>query len=140
MTKEMEIKIKTKKCPYDRYQVENIIENQEEYQKFRGEVKKQLREVMRNYEKRLAANIKECPKVFCRMNQEIHSLLKSRSEAFKSDDPDLHRKSRYCMNQLAGTFADIFNLSLIQCEVITYFKKTTIRFWRRSVAQVVGVE
>ncbi|XP_060703504.1 uncharacterized protein LOC132830055 [Hemiscyllium ocellatum] len=29
------------------------------------------------------------------MNSEIHSLLKSRSEAFKSGDPDLYKKSRY---------------------------------------------
>ncbi|XP_048414141.1 uncharacterized protein LOC125465079 isoform X2 [Stegostoma tigrinum] len=29
------------------------------------------------------------------MNWEIHSLLKSRSEAFKSGDPDLYKKSRY---------------------------------------------
>eukprot|EP00061_Rhincodon_typus_P011863 g37203.t1 len=29
-----------------------------------------------------------------RMNWKIHSLLKSRSEVFKSGDPDLHRKFR----------------------------------------------
>ncbi|XP_051888928.1 uncharacterized protein LOC127579910 [Pristis pectinata] len=29
------------------------------------------------------------------MNWEIHSLLKSRTAAFKSGDPDLHKKSRY---------------------------------------------
>eukprot|EP00061_Rhincodon_typus_P013533 g39962.t1 len=29
------------------------------------------------------------------MNQEVHSLLKTRRAAFKSGDPDLHRKSRY---------------------------------------------
>eukprot|EP00061_Rhincodon_typus_P005636 g25396.t1 len=31
-----------------------------------------------------------------------------------------------CADQLAGLFADIFNFSLLQCKVPTYFKMTTI--------------
>ncbi|XP_072372170.1 uncharacterized protein [Scyliorhinus torazame] len=33
------------------------------------------------------------------LNREIDSLLKDRSEAFKSDDPDLYRKSRYDLHK-----------------------------------------
>eukprot|EP00061_Rhincodon_typus_P017756 g46600.t1 len=128
------------------------------------------------------------------MNREIHSLLKTRHAAFKSDDPDLYSKSRYdlcktirdaerqywikseaqtdhsdscslcprctcahchrcrhqiglpgsqpkendgpglsprrarrsCVDQLVEVFIDIFNLSLLQAEDPTCFKKTTI--------------
>eukprot|EP00061_Rhincodon_typus_P016741 g45111.t1 len=86
----------------------------------------------------------------------IHSLLKSMSEAFKSGDPDMYGKIWYdlrktirgakrryrtklepqinhtdtyhlsCVDQLAGMFTDIFDLSWLRSEVPTCFKKTTI--------------
>eukprot|EP00061_Rhincodon_typus_P004424 g22531.t1 len=55
----------------------------------------------------------------CSMNKEIHSLLKTRSAAFKSaehSDPVWTKE----------VFSDIFNLSLLQTKVPTCFKKTTI--------------
>eukprot|EP00061_Rhincodon_typus_P017343 g45997.t1 len=76
------------------------------------------------------------------MNQEAHSLLKTRREASKSGDPDQYRKSRSdlrkaireakgralrsCADQLVEVFINIFNLSFVQAEVPKCFKKTTI--------------
>ncbi|XP_067865201.1 antigen-presenting glycoprotein CD1d2-like [Heterodontus francisci] len=56
-----EITMKKKKC-----QLENTMENQAEYRRFGEEVKKQVREAKREYEKRLTANVKGNPKAFFR--------------------------------------------------------------------------
>ncbi|XP_067870104.1 neuropeptides capa receptor-like [Heterodontus francisci] len=59
--------MKQKKVAYERFQVDNTIEDHAEYRRFRGEVeKKQISEIKRQYEKRLAVDIKGNPKVFYR--------------------------------------------------------------------------
>eukprot|EP00061_Rhincodon_typus_P007493 g29244.t1 len=67
------------------------------------------------------------------MNQEIHALLKTRHAAFKSGDPDQHRKSRY---DLCKAIREAKKQYQTKLEAQTY--QTDSRYLWQSLSNITG--